>query len=55
MRSTRCLSSDRYSNHWSSIFLSRPELTTVTASHLVVGVQFLGRSLRFIGRVDACD
>ena len=32
MRSTRCLSSDRCSCLWSSIFPSRPELTTVTLS-----------------------
>jgi len=32
MRSTRCRSSDRCSYLWSSIFPSRPELTTVTLS-----------------------
>ena len=32
MRSTRCLSSDRCSYLWSSIFPSRPELTAVTLS-----------------------
>jgi soluble lytic murein transglycosylase-like protein len=32
MRSTRCVSSNRCSYHWSSIFPSRPELTTVTLS-----------------------
>ena len=32
MRSPRCLSSDRCCYPWSSIFLSRPELTTVTLS-----------------------
>jgi soluble lytic murein transglycosylase-like protein len=32
MRSTRCLSSDRCSCLWSSIFPSRPELTAVTLS-----------------------
>ena len=37
---------DRCSYHWSSIFRSRPELTTVTASHLAIGVQSFGDSLR---------
>ncbi|SHN84367.1 hypothetical protein SAMN05444170_5873 [Bradyrhizobium erythrophlei] len=46
MRSTRCVSSDRCSYHWSSIIPSRPELTTVIASHLAVGVQSVGGSLR---------
>ena len=32
MRSTRCLSSDRCCYLWSPIFLSRPELTSVTLS-----------------------
>ena len=48
MRSTRCVSSNRCSYHWSSIFPSRPELTTVIASHLAVGVQFPGCTLRHL-------